>query len=192
MARTKEFDREVALDRAMHLFWRKGYEAASLQDLVEVMGIGRQSLYDTFGDKHALYLAALDRYGEVLGAHMMATLAEPGPVKPALRRIFDWLIEESLCDGRRGCFAVNATVERAACDAETAKRMEANFAGVEEQLRQALEQAQASGEIGAHHSSWALARYLFNAIQGLRVTAKVTTDRATLEDIARVTLSVLD
>jgi TetR/AcrR family transcriptional repressor of nem operon len=191
MARTKEFDRDVALERAMDVFWEKGYEAASLTDLVTAMGIGRQSLYDTFGDKHSLYLAALDRYGALVGARMLAPLDEPGPLKPALRRVFDWLIAEALCHGDRGCFAVNATVERASCDADVAGRAVANVAGGEEKLRRALEWAQTTGEIGARHDPRALARYLFNAMQGLRVTAKATADREALEDIARVTLSVL-
>ena len=191
VARTKEFERDVALDRAMRVFWRKGYDAASLQDLVEAMGIGRQSLYDTFGDKHALYLAALDRYGTIFGARMMAPLQEGGPVKPALHQIFAGLIEESVSEGGWGCFAVNAAVERAPCDPQTARRAEANFAGGEATLREALQCAQESGEIGPGHDPRALARYFYNAIQGLRVTAKATRDRETLEDIVRVTLSVL-
>lgn len=189
MARTKEFNREVALDRAMHVFWRKGYEAASLQDLVEAMGIGRQSLYDTFGDKHALYLAALDRYAATQGAPLFAPLDESGSVKAALRRIFARMVDESV-EGI-GCLAVNATVERAACDAKIARWAMANLVGTEEKLRRALARAQVEGEISSRHDPRALARYLFNAIQGLRVTAKATNDRATLEEIVDVTLSVL-
>ena len=66
MARTKEFDRDAALDRAMHVFWKKGYEATSLPDLLQAMGIARQSLYDTFGEKHALFMAALERYTQLI------------------------------------------------------------------------------------------------------------------------------
>jgi TetR/AcrR family transcriptional regulator, transcriptional repressor for nem operon len=70
MARHKEFDRDEALRKAMEVFWSRGYEAASIEDLVKHMGINRQSLYDTFGHKHALYLKALDRYREVEGRRM--------------------------------------------------------------------------------------------------------------------------
>src|SRR2546423_4201723 len=81
MARHKEFDRDEALQKAMEVFWSHGYEAASIQELVKQMGINRQSLYDTFGDKHALYLAALDRYREVEGGKMFELLAGESLVK---------------------------------------------------------------------------------------------------------------
>ena len=76
MARTKEFDVDAALDRAIELFWAQGYEATSLNDLLDHMEIGRQSLYDTFGDKHALFLAALDRYRAKMVALFLGPLDE--------------------------------------------------------------------------------------------------------------------
>ncbi len=72
MARHKEFDQDEALQKAMEAFWARGYEATSMQDLVEHMGINRQSLYDTFGDKHSLFLKALDRYHEVETRKLLA------------------------------------------------------------------------------------------------------------------------
>ena len=88
MARRKEFDRDEALHKAMEVFWSRGYEATSVGDLVEHMGINRQSLYDTFGDKHSLYLAALDRYREVEGRKLFELLSvqedacsSPSPVE---------------------------------------------------------------------------------------------------------------
>src|SRR5918999_3717922 len=105
MARHKEFDRDEVLQRAMEVFWSRGYEAASVGELVKRMGINRQSLYDTFGDKHTLYLAALDRYREVEGRKMFEVLERPGPVKRALRHLFEGVIDGSFCGGeRRGCF----------------------------------------------------------------------------------------
>ncbi len=191
MARTKEFDQDLALDRAMHLFWSQGYEATSIQDLVEHMGIGRGSLYDTFEDKHALFLAALDRYRATVSARLFAPLEEPIPVRAALRRVFDRVVEEAQAEGHHGCLMANATLELASRDRTVQCRAAANLEGFEEKMGRVLARAQREGEIGAHHDPRALARYLFNALQGLRVTAKVTSDRAVLEDIARVTLSVL-
>src|ERR1700730_2144482 len=78
MARQKEFDRDEVLHKAMEVFWSRGYEASSIQDLVKRMGINRQSLYDTFGDKHTLYLQALDRYREVEGRKIVELLEQPG------------------------------------------------------------------------------------------------------------------
>jgi TetR/AcrR family transcriptional regulator, transcriptional repressor for nem operon len=192
LARTKAFDREEVLDRAMRVFWRKGYDATSIQDLIDAMGIGRQSLYDTFGDKQTLYLAALDRYGATAGARLLEPLRAGGLVKPALHQIFANVIEESIRGPRWGCFITNAAVERAPCDPETAQRVAASFRDGDALLRRALEQGQAAGEIESHRDPCALAHYLANAIHGLRVTAKATTDRETLQEIAAVTLSVLD
>src|SRR6266852_1410049 len=100
MARPKEFDRDQALQKAMEVFWSRGYEAASIQDLVKHMGINRQSLYDTFGDKHALYLQALDRYREVEGRKLLELLERPGSVKKSLRQLFEGVVEGALCDGQ--------------------------------------------------------------------------------------------
>ncbi len=192
MARTKEFDQDVALDKAMRLFWRQGYEATSIQDLVEHMGIGRGSLYDTFGDKHALYLAALDRYCATVGAGFLTPLEEPIPVREALRLIFDGAVATALAEGRHGCLLANSALELASRDADTRCKVEASFQGAEDAIGRALARAQETGELAASRDPRALARCLVNALQGLRVTAKVTDDRETLKDIARVTLSVLD
>jgi TetR/AcrR family transcriptional repressor of nem operon len=192
MARTKEFDREAVLDKAMRLFWRQGYEAASLRDLLAEMGIGRQSMYDTFGDKHELFLAALDRYCATVGGPLFAPLAEPGPVKAAVRRVFERAIEGSVDEWRHGCLMANATAELVPRDRDVACRAEANLQGAEEAFRRALERGQATGEVACHQDARALARYLFNALQGLRLTAKSTPDRRVLEEIVEVTLSVLD
>src|SRR5256714_13307197 len=123
MARHKEFDQDEALHKAMEVFWSRGYEAASINDLVRHMGINRQSLYDTFGDKHSLYLQALDRYREVEGRKMFELLERPGPVKRALRQLFGGVVECALGGGeRRGCFVGNATSELAGRCRETAEK----------------------------------------------------------------------
>src|SRR3982751_5501533 len=114
MARHKEFDRDEALQKAMEVFWARGYEATSVGDLVEQMGINRQSIYDTFGDKHSLYLQSLDRYREVEGRKMLEAVEHPGAVKGALPQLFQGVIECALGGGeRRGCFVGNATSELA-------------------------------------------------------------------------------
>src|ERR1043165_9157841 len=139
MARHKEFDRDEALRRAMEVFWSRGYEATSVGDLVEHMGINRQSLYDTFGDKHSLYLAALDRYREVEGRKMFELLDAPGPVKRALRRLFASVVECAVGGGeRRGCFVGNATSELAGRCKATAEKACGNMAAAEDALYRAL------------------------------------------------------
>src|SRR5436305_13985260 len=92
MARQKEFDRDEVLHKAMEVFWTRGYEGASMQDLVKRMGINRQSIYDTFGDKHSLFLQSLDRYREIESRKLFAVLERPGSVKKNLRQLFEEVI----------------------------------------------------------------------------------------------------
>lgn len=193
MARHKEFDRDEALQRAMEVFWSRGYEAASVGELVKHMGINRQSLYDTFGDKHSLYLQALDRYREVEGQKMYGALERPGPVKRALRELFEGVVESSLGEGpRRGCLVGNAMSELAGRCRETAEKTCGSMAAAEEAFYRALLRAKRQGEIGGGRDLRAVARFLYGSLQGLLLMSKATRDRKTLEDVVRVTLSVLD
>ena len=193
MARHKEFDRDEALHKAMEVFWSRGYEAASIQDLVKHMGINRQSLYDTFGDKHALYLQSLDRYGEVEGRKVFEVLERPGSVKRLLRQLFQGVVEGALCDGqRRGCFTGNAMSELAGRCKETAARTCSNTAATEEAFYRALLRGKKDGELKGVRDPRAVARFLCSSLQGLILTAKATQDRKTLDDVVKVTLSVLD
>ena len=193
MSRHKEFDRDEALQKAMEVFWSQGYEAASINNLVKHMGINRQSLYDTFGDKHTLYLQAIDRYREVEGRKIFELLERPGSVKKTLRQLFQSVVEESLCDqARRGCFIGNAMSELASRCPETAARACGNMAAVEEALYRTLLRGRKNGEIRNGRDLRAVARYLYSSLQGLQLMGKATQDRKTLEDIVKVTLSALD
>lgn len=193
MARHKEFDRDEVLHKAMEVFWSRGYGAASIQDLVKHMGINRQSLYDTFGDKHALYLQALDRYGEVEGRRIFELLEQPGPVKKTLRQLFKGVVEGSLCDGqRRGCFMGNAMSELAGRCKETAARTGSSLAATEQAFYRTLLRGKKEGELKGVRDPRAVARFLNSSFQGLVLMAKATQDRKTLEDVIKVTLSVLD
>ena len=193
MARQKEFEREEALQKAMEVFWSRGYEAASIQDLVEHMGINRQSLYDTFGDKHALYLKALDRYREVESRKLFELLERGGSVKRALKQLFGGVVEGSLGDGqRRGCFMGNAMSELAGRCKATAARTGSNMDAMESALYRALLRGKKDGEFKGVRDHRAVARFLYCNLQGLVLVAKATQDRKRLEDVVKVTLSVLD
>ena|ERR1051325_4582891 len=191
MARHKEFDRDEALRSAMEVFWARGYEATSVGDLVGHMGINRQSLYDTFGDKHSLYLAALDRYRETEGRKLFELLEKTGSVRRALRQLFEGVIECALGGERRGCFVGNATSELAARCKATAEKACGNMAAAEEALYRALLRGRREGEISVRDPR-AVARFLYSSLQGLQLMSKATKDRKALEDVVRVTLSVLD
>ncbi|MEZ4403689.1 MAG: TetR/AcrR family transcriptional regulator [Kofleriaceae bacterium] len=191
MARPREFDRDAVLDRAMELFWARGFDATSMSDLVDHVGIGRQSLYDTFGDKHALYLAALDRYRLERGSTPWHLLDDQ-PLRPGLRALFtaviDWLLADP--DGKI-CMLVTAAAERCPRDAEVAARFCANATDVERRFVDRLTRARDAGELGRHHDVTALARYLASSLYGLQLTAKAQRDRASLASIVDVTLSIL-
>src|SRR6478609_6945275 len=126
MARTKEFDPDAVLQSALELFWRRGYEATSMTDLVEHIGIGRASIYATFGSKHELYLKALDRYTETHDPLLMSELSQPGPALPAVRTLVRRFAAEAASpEGRlNGCFVTNTAAELAPHDAAAGRRVE--------------------------------------------------------------------
>ncbi len=188
MARTKEFDPDVALRAAMDLFWRRGYEATSMQDLVDHLGVGRGSIYATFGSKHELYLLALDRYAEETGERTLDRLSQPGPVLPAVRALLEGFLAEALTD-RKGCFVTNTAVE---CphDPPIARKVESNWDGLETLIAGALTRARGQGELAGDKDPRALARFLVIIAQGLKVMAKVPDERR-MRDAVDQALSLL-
>ncbi|MEV7025630.1 TetR family transcriptional regulator [Kitasatospora sp. NPDC093558] len=193
MARTKEFDPDAALQAALELFWRRGYEATSMADLVEGLGIGRASLYATFGSKHELYLRALERYSEQTDAVLLAELSQPGPVLPAIRAVIRRYADLSTGDRRQqGCFVTNTAVELAPHDASAARRVEASLGHLEALLTAALTRAEAQGELPEGRDPRALARMLMVLMQGMRVMGKVADGPARVRDAAEQALTLLD
>ncbi|GAA0481610.1 TetR family transcriptional regulator [Streptomyces sp. NPDC046215] len=193
MARTKEFDPDAALQAALELFWRRGYEATSMADLVAELGIARASLYATFGSKRELYLKALERYGEQSGPSLVEELSQPGPALPAVRALVRRFAAESACDDlRRGCFVTNTAVELAARDRAAARSVEESWNSLETALTSALMRARAQGELAAGRDPAALARMLMVLLQGMRVVGKVNPGPARLRDAADQALSLLD
>jgi TetR/AcrR family transcriptional repressor of nem operon len=192
VARPKAFDHEQALSAAMQVFWVKGFEATSLDDLLAAMKIGRQSLYDTFGDKRALFLAALERYRELTDAYLRTCLADGPTVKAAFRRLFMQVVDEPEGHQRRGCLLVNTAVELAPHDPASARLVLGHQRAAERLFRRGLDLAQARGELGPERDTRALARYLVSALQGLRVMAKADPNKAALRDVVKVALGALD
>ena len=192
MARTKEFDPDAAVDAAMRVFWAHGYQAASIEDLVSALGIGRQSMYATFGSKQKLFELALDRYRELNATVLLESLAQEGPVLPRLRGLLHAVADDALADPQqRGCFLVNAAMERVPGDAGTTERVGATFDALEDGIAAALTKAQRTGELTSTRPPRELAAFLVTAIQGLRVVAKATPDRRRLDDAVRVALEIL-
>jgi TetR/AcrR family transcriptional repressor of nem operon len=194
VARTKEFDPDAALQAALELFWRRGYEATSMSDLVAHLGIGRASIYATFGNKHELYLKALDRYDRTGLPPILRELSQPGPALPAVRTLVRRYAAEA-ADARErlnGCMITNAASELAPHDRATARHVERNWDQLETVLHSALVRAQAQGELPAGRDPLALARMLLVLLQGLRVVGKASPDPARVRDAAEQALALLD
>ena len=192
MARHKEFNPDKALEQAMQLFWLQGYEATSVQNLCDHMGLKKGSLYDTFGNKRSLFLAALDRYRK-LNDFSASNFEEFGSAKMVIEALFNELVdlsvEDELC---RGCFVVNTIVELASSDPTFAQIGASVQQEYEALFYHLLLTAEATGEIAPNQDLISLARFLTSAMFGLRVTAKTTRKRTILEDIVANTLAIID
>ena len=192
VGRPKEFDREVALEKAMELFWAHGYESTGLKDLLEHMGIGRQSLYDTFGDKRGLFLQAIEHYNRRITENLECQLNGAGTPLDRIRRAVTSL-GKSVTDGRcRGCLLTNTLVESAPHDDAIADASRDMLRGMERGFYRVLKEAVDEGQLPKDAKIRALARYLTSTIQGLVVMGKSSVSRSAVKDIIDVALSVFD
>jgi TetR/AcrR family transcriptional regulator, transcriptional repressor for nem operon len=190
MARPKEFDPERALAKAMNLFWQLGYENTSLEALMKEMGIARQSLYDTFGDKRALYLKAMAHYRDQTNSQMQKMLNEIPSVRDGFARLLFGLAAETREQHERGCLLLSANLQRDPKDVVVRDFLRDNQARVEAIFLQALARAQKQGELSPKDDTAALARFFIVTIQGMRAMARLKSDRKALEQVARVALAV--
>ncbi len=193
MARKKEFDKEEVLTKAMYTFLQNGYEGTSMQTLVSTMGINRGSLYDTFGDKRSLFLAAIAHYESTVVKTTIASLISPEADKQTIIELFRNLVvrmvQEENC---YGCLMTNSAVELCPHDIEAKNRIDNHFCQLVSAFKQALIKAQAKGEIKRDSDLDAIAKYLTSSLQGLRVMGKVNRDLETLDSVVDIILSVLD
>lgn len=193
MARTKAFDETQTLDRAMTLFWERGYEAASVRELVAATGISTSSLYNAFGDKREVYIAALERYREGERRQFAETLAAPEPIRRTLAGLFDEVIATLAADdGARGSFTLNAAVELGGRDPDVSAQLREHFDDLSGLLAGRLAQAQARGEIAARFTPAELARYLLFSLYSLATMVKVYPDRSRMEKMAEMFLAIVD
>lgn len=184
MARTKEFDPEVALQRALELFWERGFEATSTAELVAHLGVARASIYATFGDKRRLYLKALERYLRITDESVVEGLSE-GPALAGVHRLIDRYAEKAAEDVERvGCMVVNAAVESSSRDAEVHRLVAASWSFLEASLTSALARARAEGDLPADREPRALARLLLVFFQGIQVMGRAPADADRIRDAA--------
>ncbi|MGQ0509633.1 MAG: TetR/AcrR family transcriptional regulator [Betaproteobacteria bacterium] len=192
MARPREFDPDAALERATRVFWSKGYEHSSLDDLCAATGLNRSSLYAAFGAKRELYLAALARYEDGSAARIARAL-QGRPVQAGIKAFLEDLIDAIVSGpGRRGCFIGNCAAEMARLDRGAAAGVRRSLKRIEECFADGLRTARTRGELGPNADPVVLARFLTAGIQGLRLVGKANPDRAALNDIARTMLHCLN
>ena len=192
MARPKSFAEQDALHAAMETFWRKGYHHTSMQDLVDSMGINRASLYDTFTDKHTLYLNALERYRNLNCADMAEAMAGASTAKDKICAIFERVIIETLDDQEaKGCFMTNATLEMLPHYTDVQAIVCDNFAQLDTIFRQLLQAGRASGEFSTDLEADQVVPFLMSQLSGIRVLGKAIPNGAMLNQVMNMALAVL-
>lgn len=194
MPRPKEFDTDEALEKAMQVFWHKGYEATSVEDLLEAMDINRGSLYATYGDKRELFLKAMDLYctsGGIGGR--ISILNQPGPALPLIRQFIGAMLDFALSDPlRRGCLIANTAMELAPHQTDIAKKVSGRLRSLEDAFFTLLSRAHRDGELSKDKDPRSLARVLVTMMQGTIVMIKAGTPAESVRQTAKTALSILE
>jgi AcrR family transcriptional regulator len=189
--RPREFDADQALDRALEVFWRKGYEGASLAELTEAMGINRPSLYAAFGNKEALFRKALDRYADGPAAYTREALAAP-----TARAVIDRLLlgaADALTDpcNPPGCLGVQGALSCGEAAESVRDELCSRRTSFEMELRRRFERARSEGDLSADANCADLARLIMTVVQGMSVQAAGGATRKDLRKVAEMFTSSL-
>jgi TetR/AcrR family transcriptional repressor of nem operon len=193
MARPREFNETAALQAAIGCFWNRGYEATSVRDLAENMGLSAPSLYNAYGDKHALFVQALEHYLDRSMRERIERLENALQPKQAIQKFIAEIIDHSVKDrDRRGCFLVNSALEVAPHDKRLGVLIADRLAELEAFFARSIRKAQAEGTVPRKHAGKDLARLLLGVVLGVRVLARVRPERSLLESLVRPALALLD
>ena len=192
MARQCEFDSEQVLDKAMHLFWKKGYNATSMAELEKGMGINKFSIYNSFGNKHQLFLAVLNHYAEKKLGQMLDLLNASPRGLAAIERVLD-LLETIVSESseQAGCLMLSSGTELSLHDADVSNKVRRVNRYLEDAFYQALLDAQKKGEISAHLDLKDYSRFLVSLYQGMMTVAKNEQDTLTVLSSIRFTRLML-
>jgi TetR/AcrR family transcriptional repressor of nem operon len=192
MARKKGFDEIEVLDKAMHLFWRKGYNATSIQDLVDALGVNRASIYATWGDKHQLFLSALQRYRQNASSWLLNEIRTEPSALVIIERFLNFTIDSVIHDNdKRGCFILNSSTELSNSDSDVDAIVLENRQTMEKVLTELIKEGQADGEINKAHSPESMGRYIFSTVNGLKVLGMGQISEAELKEVVQVSFSAL-
>ncbi len=193
MARLREFDEAAVINTAVDLFWNKGYNAVSTQDLIDAFGISRSSMYAAYKDKRSLFILALQHYRATASQNMIAVLEKNETFIPTIQSLLNQIIKENITDKQtRGCFIVNTAIELAPHDEEILSIIQENRKNIIEALSKAIQKGIDNAELSKNNNPHALANYFYNLINGLRVDAKVTRDKKNYAETIQLALSVVN
>ena len=193
MARPVAFHEDSVLDSVVQVFWKKGYEATSMQELVEATGLNRSSLYNSFGSKEKLFLLAMDHYIAHYSGERLAALDKGIGARVQIQTYFDDLIHFSIGKGKGlGCLLTNSAIELAPHDEHVDVKLKQSFNKVRDRFVIVLVEGQSNQELSADKDVEALANFFLSTIQGIRVLARAGESEARLKDVVKVALSTLE
>lgn len=187
----KQFDPEVALSKAMDVFWARGYEAASLSELLNVMGIGKKSLYDTFGNKRSLFLKALEYYAKTEVKLMRDQLLAPGSSLENLKTVLQNLQQMHSDSGSKGCMLGTNIADFNTSDEEIAATLRGYLQDVEDAFCTAITRAQEVGELKQVAAPRDLARMLLCTTQGMALLGRTVDTEALLLSTVQAIMALL-
>lgn len=191
MPRNKEFNQDEVLDKAIQLFWEKGYNACSMQDVVDGLGLSRSSIYDTFTDKKNLFLESLKKYQEDYTSIVINMLRDSSDIRKTIEDIFYSIVRDVEKCSQKGCFMTNSTIELAHTDEEISQIINGNKQQIELALENALQKGQDLGQISQKNNSKVLAKYLYSNLAGLRVITKNKTHSDEIKEIINLIMQTL-
>lgn len=193
MPRVKLFDEYEVLDKAVNLFWRKGYYATSIQDLVDYLGVNRASLYDTYGGKKKLFERAFLHYQRSNANSITQFLMKHEDVRSGLKELFEIAIQQSDQDqDHKGCLVVNTTIEFIPNEKEFFSLLSENKKEFEGMFHSYLMEGVVKGQISENKNLRAIASLLFAFYNGLKVVSKVDFDPIVYSQSVDSLLEILD
>lgn len=192
MPRVKTFDENEVLTKAMNLFWKQGYSATSIQDLVSHLGINRASLYDTFGDKEQLFKKSFALYRKSNMEGLIQFFDRQPNVKNGFSKLFDFAIQESILDTEaKGCFVVNTTTELIPNDKSLVKVIEENKRDFENIFYEYLKKGKDKGQLKTKQDLRSLASLLFMLYNGIKVVSKIKPQKQELKNSIDLALTLI-